>query len=205
MIAEFISNYVIAFISAVGYPGIFILMFLESTLIPIPSEAVMPFTGFLVAQGKMSLIALILVSGIASLAGSLFSYYIGYFGGEKFIRKYGKYFLLNQEHLDKSNEWFKKHGGKTIFFSRFVVGVRHVISVPAGASKMNLAKFSLFTFAGAAIWNIYLIFIGIILQENWKIILKYTQILDLIVLVLAIVLIVWFIAKRKTHNFVVKK
>jgi membrane protein DedA with SNARE-associated domain len=189
---ELIVDKITGIISLISYFGIFILMALESTAFPLPSELVMPFAGFLVAEGKMSFVAVILTSTLGSLAGSLLSYYIGYYGSYKFVKKFGKYFLLNREHLKKAEKWFSKHGKRTVFFSRFVPGVRHVISIPAGIGKMKLAKFSLFTILGAGIWNTVLLTAGFILEKNWKIVYSYSKYIDIILIFLVIAAIVYY-------------
>jgi membrane protein DedA with SNARE-associated domain len=195
MLAELIVNYVTAFISAVSYAGIFVLMFLESTMIPLPSELVMPFAGFLVALEQMNLWAAIIFATLGSLAGSLFGYWLGHRFSGRLVRKFGKYFLLNKEHLAKAQKYFKSHGNKTIFFSRFIPGIRHVISVPAGAGKMNLKKFSVLTVLGAGIWNTFLLYLGYILQKNWQTVYRYSGYVDMIVIAIIALLLVYYIYK----------
>jgi membrane protein DedA with SNARE-associated domain len=192
---DFIVNNITALISIIGYFGVFILMTLESTMIPIPSEAVMPFAGFLAASGGMSLIAVIAVSILASLTGSLISYWIGMNYGYRFVRKFGKYFLVDEAHLLKAEKWFKTNGGKTIFFSRFIPGIRHIISVPAGVGKMNIAKFSMFTVVGAGIWNSFLAILGFELGKNWIIVQGYTIYADIIVIFLAVIAIAYYLSR----------
>jgi len=200
---EQLINWVNSIILAIGYPGVMLLMFFESTMLPIPSEIVMPFAGYLVAQGKMNFFLIALLSGIASLAGSWTSYAIGYYGGIPLIKKWGHYALLDEARLKWTERWFRKHGEKTIFISRFIPVVRHLISLPAGIGKMNLFKFSIYTFAGAIIWNTILIYLGFYLGENYILIHKYSQVIDWIVavlIILAVIYYVWHVAslmKRK--------
>ena len=193
MAIEILVNFAVSVINALGLPGIFILMALESTAAPVPSEAVLPFAGFLVAQGKMELFAVILAATLGSIIGSLFSYYIGYFGGKPAVLKIGKYFLLNEKHLEQTEKFFAKHGGKTIFIARFVPVVRHLISIPAGIGKMQKRKFITLTLLGAGMWNSFLIWAGMMLESRWNEILKYSQILDYVVLAVLIVLVVKFL------------
>jgi membrane protein DedA with SNARE-associated domain len=195
MIAELIVNYVTAFISAVSYAGLFVLMFLESTMIPLPSELVMPFAGFLVALEQMNLWAVIIFATLGSLAGSLFGYWLGRRYSHGFVRKFGKYLLLEKEHLAKAQKYFKSHGNKTIFISRFIPGIRHVISIPAGVGKMNLKKFSVLTILGAGIWNTFLLYLGYILQKNWQIVYKYSGYVDMIIIVIIFLLLVYYVSK----------
>jgi len=201
---EKLIEWVNAVILAISYPGIMFFMFLESTMVPIPSEIIMPFAGYLAAQGKISFILVAVLSGIASLLGSWFSYAIGYYGGIPLIKRWGKYVLLDEQRLKWTEKFFKKHGQKTIFVSRFIPVVRHLISLPAGIGKMNLFKFSIYTFFGALIWNTILLWLGFYLGENYLLIHKYSSIIDWIVLGLifaAIVYYVWHVIsllKRKS-------
>ena len=198
---ESLITYITAFISAIGYPGLFFLMFLESTVIPLPSELVMPFAGFLVALGKMNAFAAILAALFGSLAGSLFAYYIGKNYGMRFVKKFGKYLFLDETHLQSAEKWFRKYGDKTILFSRFIPGIRHVISIPAGVGKMSLKKFCLFTAIGAGLWNSFLLLLGYILQKNWEVIYSYTEILDMVVIFFIIAFIVyWFYSSLKKNK-----
>ena len=197
MAIEILVNFAVSVINALGLPGIFVLMALESTAAPVPSEAVLPFAGFLVAQGKMELFAVILAATLGSIVGSLFSYYIGYFGGKPAVLKIGKYFLLNEKHLEHTEKFFAKHCGKTIFIARFVPVVRHLISIPAGIGKMQKRKFIALTAAGALIWNSFLIWAGMMLESRWNEILKYSQILDYVVLAVIAAVVIWYFTKAK--------
>jgi membrane protein DedA with SNARE-associated domain len=180
-ITEKIAALAVAFIAATGYSGVFVLMVLESMVFPVPSEAVMPFAGFLIVDGKMTWTGVIIASTFGSIVGSTISYYIGYYGGKPFIDKFGKYLLLNNHHLEISEHFFQKRGEITIFIARFVPVVRHLISIPAGFSKMNLFKFIIFTTVGAAIWNTFLTWVGFILRENWEEVMSYSHTIDLVI------------------------
>ena len=160
MIAEFLIAYITAIIHKIGYFGIFILMVLESMIAPVPSEAVMPFAGFLVYSGKFNLFLTILASSIGSIIGSLLSYYIGFYGGRPFVMKLGRYLFLEEAQLDFTINFFKKYGAITIFISRFIPVVRHLISIPAGVGRMGIKKFVFYTLAGATLWNSFLIYVG---------------------------------------------
>ncbi|MEK6923364.1 MAG: DedA family protein [Nanoarchaeota archaeon] len=182
MITEILIEYITQFISAIGYPGIFILMMLESMVAPVPAEAVMPFAGFLIADGKFTFANVMLISTLGSLVGSLISYYTGYFGGQILIRKFGKYIFLEEYHLDWTIRFFEKYGSSTILISRFIPVVRHLISIPAGYAKMKIIPFLIYTLIGAITWNGFLVYVGFKLGENWNIIEKYTSIVDIIVI-----------------------
>ncbi len=187
-------------ISEVGYWGIMILMALESMVAPVPSEAVMPFAGFLWYQDQMSWWPIIFYSTLGSIIGSLLSYYIGYYLGRPFIVKFGKYFLLNEHHLVWTEKFFEKYGSKTIFVSRFIPVVRHLISIPAGTSRMNIWKFSVYTIIGAGLWNAILTYAGYYLGSNWTKIGHYTEFLDWLVIAFIILGIIYFIVKNTKKN-----
>lgn len=189
-------------ISSLGYFGVFFLMVLESMIFPMPSELVMPFAGFLISSGDMTFLFVILSATIGSIVGSLLSYYIGKYGGYKFVSRYGKYFLLNEEHLKNTEKWFSKKGELTIFIGRFIPVVRHIISIPAGIGKMNLKRFLIYTAIGAGIWNSFLAYIGFVLGNNWESIQQYSDYLSWGVLAIIILFGVYFIFKeiKKRRN-----
>ncbi len=185
-IIELLVNFVIKVIDILGYPGIFLLMFLESCGIPVPSEAIMPFSGFLVAQGKMNFWLVVLVGTFGNLFGSLLAYYIGYKGGRPLIEKWGKYILISKHDLDVADTWFKKRGNFTVFIGRVLPVVRTYISFPAGISKMDIKKFSFYTFIGALPWCALFAWLGIKMGENWELIREKLHNFDLAILLLVI-------------------
>lgn len=191
-----IALFCINAISSLGYFGVSFLMVLESMIFPVPSELVMPFAGFLIAEGEMTFFWVIFSSIIGSLIGSLLSYYIGYKGGKRFLIKYGKYFLLDKEHLAKTEQWFSKKGELTILIGRFIPVVRHFISIPAGFGKMNIKRFILYTAIGAGIWNSFLMYIGFVLGNNWESISHYSDYLSWGVLIILALFLIYFVVKR---------
>ena len=174
---EFATHLIIQFIENTGYLGIFILMTLESALVPIPSEITMPFAGFLVQRGELNLAGVILTGAFANVFGSLIAYGLGYYLEEhiilKHLNKYGKYFLLNMKDYERSLNWLKKHGDAVAFFSRVLPAVRTFISLPAGLSEMNVFKFAIYTFLGSLIWSTFLTYIGVYFGENWHVLEPY--------------------------------
>jgi len=198
-------NLFVKIIETGSYTGIFFLMTLESMIAPVPSEAVMPFAGFLLFLNKMSLIPIIISSTLGSIFGSSISYYIGFFGGRPLIKKFGRYLLLNEEHLALTENFFNRFGAKTIFFSRFIPIVRHLISIPAGIGKMNLLKFIIYTAVGAGLWNSFLMYLGFYLGNNWSAIGKYSEIFDIILIVLAISFVVFYCYKRCRNRLKTKR
>ena len=182
-ITEWIANTAVAFIAATSYPGIFLLMVLESMVFPGPSESVMPFAGFLIVDGQFTFTGVIIASTLGSITGSLISYAIGFYGGRPFINKFGKFLLLDVHDLEITERFFSKSGELTIFIARFIPVIRHLISIPAGLGKMNLWKFILYTMIGAGLWNSFLTYVGFKLKANWQEVMKYSHTIDIVVVV----------------------
>ena len=194
------GQFMLSTISYFGYFGIFFLMVLESMVFPVPSEFVMPFAGFLASQGQFNIVLVIVFSSLGSIVGSLLSYYIGKRWGIKLILSYGKYVLVDIDDLKKTQEWFDKRGELTIFFSRLIPVVRHLISIVAGVGKMNAKKFSLYTIAGATIWNSFLAYLGYVLGQNWEKVSKYSEEIDIIVVIALLLGITYFIYRHITKR-----
>jgi len=178
MIEQF-AHYLVDLVFAWGYFGIFLLMAVESSFVPFPSEIVLIPAGYLAFSGKMD-IGLILLSGVlGSLVGALINYYLAFFMGRKFLEKYGNYFFISQETLKKMDNYFKNHGHISTFSGRLVPGVRQLISIPAGLAKMNMVEFLVFTFIGAGIWAGILVALGYFLGQNQALISEYLHQLTL--------------------------
>ena len=166
-------------ISTMSYPGIFFLMILESALIPIPSEIIMPFSGFLASTGKLSSVGVVLSGTFGNLVGSILTYYLGINVGRAFLIKYGRYAFFKKEHLELTENLFKRYGDKVSFVGRLLPGIRTYVSLPAGIGKTKFTKFVIYTFLGSIIWNSMLTYVGMKLGSNWKNIDKYSIYLDL--------------------------
>jgi membrane protein DedA with SNARE-associated domain len=198
-LTETITVYSRDLIAHTGYFGAAVLMALESMIAPVPSEAVMPFVGMNVVNGKMALAPALIFTSLGSLVGSLISYYLGYFGGKPLVLKVGKYFFLNEHHLDLTVAFFHRRGSITVFLSRFIPVVRHLISVPAGIGKMPLLSFCVYTVVGATLWNGGLLWAGYVWQSNVDKITPYYKFLDIVVVAVGILLVIaWFYMHRKT-------
>jgi membrane protein DedA with SNARE-associated domain len=195
-----IGSFALSTISYFGYAGIFFLMMLESMVVPVPSEFVMPFAGFLVEQGTLNFYLVILASTLGSITGSLIFYYIGKTGGHRLIEKYGKYVLVDHEDIKKTEEWFNKRGELTVFIARLVPVVRHLISLIAGIGRMNVKKFSLYTILGAAIWNAILTYLGVYLGQHWEEVSQYMEELDIVIVLLLLIGCVYFAYRHITRR-----
>ncbi len=168
----------------------------ESMFLPVPSEAVMPFAGFLVGEGTLSAVGVVLFATLGSLVGSLLSYVIGRFGGQPLVARFGKYILLDQEDLERTDRFFRRRGGLTVFVARFIPVVRHLISLPAGFAGMRILPFCLFTVAGAGLWNAFLTWCGYILRKNWPTVLRYSHVIDIVVVAALAGLLALFIVRH---------
>lgn len=201
-IVEFVSNSAISLIESLGYWGVFIGMTLESACIPIPSEIIMPFAGFAVFQGKMTLLGITLVGTLGNLLGSLIAYYVGLKGGRPLLERYGKYVLISHNKLNLADEWFDKYGNEAVLISRMLPVIRTFISLPAGIARMDLKRFIAYTFIGSLPWIFALGFIGVKLGSQWDVIRAYFHLLDIIVLIGLILFLAYLIYKynKKKHN-----
>lgn len=192
MIAELLSDYITQIISSIGYLGVFILMALESAALPVPSEVVMPFAGYLSYQGKFDLIFISIVGAAGCMTGSIASYIVGLKGGRPFLAKYGKYFFINHDHIDLAERWFLKYGDKAVFFSRLLPVMRTFISLPAGIGKYSLKKLCLFSFIGSLPWCFGLAYVGFKLGPYWKDIILFFDALDIVVVAVFILILIYF-------------
>lgn len=197
MVVLEIASFITQIIASSGYFGVFFLMILESAVMPIPSEIVMPFAGFLVSTGSFNIWYVVLAGTLGNLVGSLVAYFVGFYLGRGFIFRYGKYILLEKKYLLMTEKWFKHHGDKTVFFSRLLPVIRTVISLPAGIGRMNLGKFMSYTFLGSIPWNFALTYVGVILGKNWNLISQYSHAIDILLGILIVAFVVWFVLSHR--------
>lgn len=194
---EMLSGFIIHLIQSSGYLGIFLLMMLESALIPIPSEVTMPFAGYLVGRDELSFVFVVIIGALGNLVGSWIGYAFGYFLEETIIvtliKKYGKFILVTIDEYNHSLKWFNKFGDKIAFFSRILPVVRTFISLPAGLAEMNFWKFSIYTFLGSLIWSGVLTYIGVYLGSKWEAIAGFFHKFDLIIFALLILAVLLYI------------
>jgi membrane protein DedA with SNARE-associated domain len=203
-VLEAFSDWVQGIVRAGGYPVVFALIALESTLIPIPSELVMPFAGFMAWKGEFSLPVILVINSVGAVIGSGVCYWIGVVGGKPFLVNYGKYFLVRQHEIARTEAFFARHGKKTIFIARFLPVIRHVISVPAGIARMPLPGFFLQTFLGATLWGGTLILLGYYVGANWEALTSSLKRVDHVIgaiLVLALVALgIRFVVRRSRER-----
>ncbi len=187
-------------VAALGYPGVSVLMLLESCGIPFPSEVIMPFGGFLVAGGNFHFWLVVLSGTLGNVLGSCLAYAIGFYGGRPLLEKYGKYILISRHDLSRAEGWFARHGELTVLVGRLLPVIRTYISFPAGLTKMNFTKFTLYTFLGVLPWCILFTWLGVKLEGNWEYIHDKLHYLDYIVVAILLILAVFYFYKHRTKT-----
>ena len=192
-IIEILARFVIDTISASGYLGIVALMGIESACIPLPSEIIMPFSGYLVFRGDFELFRVALAGGFGCVVGSVPAYYLGLYGGRPLVERYGKYVLISHRDLDIADRWFERYGDWAIFFSRLLPVVRTFISFPAGVARMNFSRFVTYTFIGSFPWCLGLAYIGMKLGENWDTLGVYFHRFDIVIGILIALGVIYYI------------
>jgi membrane protein DedA with SNARE-associated domain len=192
--------FVISVISSIGYLGVMALMAIESACIPLPSEVIMPFSGYLVYTGQFNLWLVALAGAIGCNVGSAVAYEIGYYGGRPLVERYGSYILLSKNELDRTEHFFARFGDITVLISRMLPVVRTFIALPAGVARMPRLRFHLYTFIGSFPWCLGLAYLGMKAGENWKYLGKYFHQFDKIIGALILLAIIWFVWSRWQHR-----
>lgn len=180
-----------------GYTGLFIMTFIESTFIPIPSEITLIPAGYLAHAGEMDFIVVLIVSVVGTIAGSLFNYYLAKTLGRKFLVQYGKYMFMKPETLGKIDTFFANHGAISLFTGRLLPGIKHFISFPAGLAKVPLSTFIFFTGLGALVWCWCLIYLGYLLGENSQMVSFYLKQIKIYLLIFVLALVLVYIVYKK--------
>ncbi|WP_309114119.1 DedA family protein [Saccharothrix sp.] len=194
-------KWVIDLMESFGAPGAGLAIALENLFPPLPSEVFLPLAGFTASRGGMSLLAAILWTTAGSVAGALVLYYVGALLGRDRVRRIAeKMPLVKVSDVDKTEDWFRRHGRATVFFGRMVPIFRSLISIPAGVERMPLPTFLVFTAAGSAIWNTALILAGYALGENWHLVERYTGIASKVVVGVVVLAVVWFVVSRLVNR-----
>jgi len=182
-IVEYLAGFIISGINELGYFGVALMMCIESCNIPLPSEIIMPFSGFLVSQGRMNLWWAGVAGALGGTVGSQLGYAIGYIGGRPFVERYGKYFLITHHELEMADRWIARWGPSIAFFSRLLPVIRTFISTPLGIAKAPFWKFSIYTFVGSLPWCWALAYVGKVLGDNWRSVGKYFHRADIVVMI----------------------
>jgi membrane protein DedA with SNARE-associated domain len=190
---EIILEWIAEQVVAIGYPAILLLMVLEHLVLFVPSEVILPFFGYLVSIGHFNYFSAVFVATLGSILGSVIIYETSRAKGRAFIRTYGRYVLLDEKHLDWSEGWFLRFGEKAIFFSRLIPGVRQLISIPAGTTKMDRARFLGYTLAGSLLWNSLFIGLGWVLGKEWHRVGAYMQPIDILAIGIIVGIAAWLI------------
>jgi len=194
-------NQIIVLFDKIDYLGIFFLMVLESTFIPIPSELVIPPAAYLASQGKMNIFLIIIIGTVGSVAGALINYFLGYALGRPIIyklanHKYSKIFFINERKVKKSEDLMIKYGNISTFLGRLIPGVRHLISIPAGFARMNLKNFVIYTALGSGIWTTILTMFGYLFGANQELLNKYYREISIYTFVFCIIIITYIVYRK---------
>src|SRR5258705_2375892 len=206
MIAKIIgivSGFIVATISALGYSGVVLLMAIESACIPLPSEIIMPFSGYLVSKGEMNLWGVGIAGAVGCVLGSMVAYWVGMYGGRPFIEKNGRYVLLSRDDLNIADRWFAKHGEIIAIVSRVVPAIRTFIAFPAGVARMNLTRFIIYTFAGSLPWCLGLAYVGQKLGEKWNkddTLKIWFHRFDFLIRILVLLAVIWWVWRHIKHS-----
>jgi membrane protein DedA with SNARE-associated domain len=197
------ATFIIAVISSMGYGGVALLMAIESACIPLPSEIIMPFAGYLVSTGELSLIGVATAGAIGCNLGSIPAYALGQYGGRAAVVRYGRYVLMSGDDLDRAERFFARFGGLAVLIGRLLPVVRTFIAVPAGVARMNHWRFHIYTFVGSWPWCFVLAWLGMKLGENWRDDPTLSNILhrmDFVIVGVGVVAVAWFIWHRLKHR-----
>ncbi len=201
-ILEVLSGLIVAVISALGYFGVILLMAIESACVPLPSEIIMPFAGYLVSTGQMNFWLVGLAGAFGCVLGSMVAYWAGMYGGRPVVEKYGKYLLLSRHDLDMADRLFAKYGEAIVFTARLLPAIRTFIAFPAGVARMNVTRFIFYTFAGSLPWCLGLAYVGQKLGEKWnkdETLKTWFHRFDFLIGIIVLLLAVWWVWRHIKH------
>lgn len=197
---EQVSQAFLEFIDAWGYLAVVILMAMENACIPVPSELILGFAGYMVSAERMTFTGAMIAGMVGGMAGSIFAYVVGSTGGRKFVDKYGKYFFIKKSHVDLAQNWFDKYGIRAVFFSRMLPVVRTFISLPAGFARVNFKQFLFYTFAGSLPWTALILYAGLLLGDNWEYLLEIGHEFSIAFIVVSVIIIAWLYFRHKKKS-----
>ena len=198
-IIAILATWIMGVISTMGYGGVVLLMAIESACIPLPSEIIMPFAGFLVFKGEMVLWMVAVAGALGCVVGSIPAYYLGMYGGRPLVEKYGKWVLISHKDLKWADHAFEKHGDIIIFIGRLLPAVRTFIAFPAGVARMHMGKFILYTFVGSLIWCYILAFAGFKMGEHWESLKVYFHEFHYVIAGAGLIFVVWYLKRHFKH------
>lgn len=198
-IIAILATWIMGVISTMGYGGVVLLMAIESACIPLPSEIIMPFAGFLVFKGEMVLWMVAVAGALGCVVGSIPAYYLGMYGGRPLVEKYGKWVLISHKDLKWADHAFEKHGDIIIFIGRLLPAVRTFIAFPAGVARMHMGKFILYTFVGSLIWCYLLAFAGFKMGEHWESLKVYFHEFHYVIAGAGLIFVVWYLKRHFKH------
>lgn len=198
-IIAILATWIMGVISSIGYGGIVLLMAIESACIPLPSEIIMPFAGFLVFKGEMVLWGVALAGALGCVVGSIPAYYLGMYGGRPLVEKYGKWVLISHKDLKWADHAFEKHGEIIIFIGRLLPAVRTFIAFPAGIARMHMGKFIAYTFVGSLIWCYLLALAGVKAGENWESLKVYFHQFHYLIAGAGLIFVIWYLRRHFKH------
>ncbi|MEM4713953.1 MAG: DedA family protein [Candidatus Nanoarchaeia archaeon] len=191
---------IISIIERIGYLGLFLLSAGESCLLPIPSEVILPFAGYLVYKGVMNFWLAFLIALFGQIFGSILAYFLGFYGGRVFVLKYGKYFLVSKKRFEKIERWFQNYGHLSVFFGKLLPVIRTIIALPAGVMKMSFWKFLIYSFGGSLPWTLAFIYFGFVLGPTWDLIFKLIKNLKYAILIGIFLFLIYWIYKYRNEN-----
>lgn len=191
-----VALWIMGVISTLGYGGIVLLMAIESACIPLPSEIIMPFAGFLVFKGEMTLWGVAMAGAIGCVLGSIPAYYLGMYGGRPLVERYGKWVLISHHDIRLADHWFEKHGDIIIFIGRLLPAVRTFIAFPAGIARMHMGKFIAYTFVGSLIWCWLLAYAGMKTGEHWESLKVYFHQFHVVLVVAGVIFLIWYVRRH---------
>ena len=199
-----ISDWVTNIVETLGYVGVAALIALENVFPPLPSELILPLAGFETGRGTFNYFLMVIAATVGSVVGAIVLYYVAQIVGEHriraLIRRYGKWFQVTEQDLDRADDWFDRHGNLAVLVCRCVPLVRSVVSLPAGLRRMPMSQFLLYTAAGSAVWNAALIGAGWALGDNWEVVGTYVGYLQYVVIALVVLAVVWFLWRRLSQR-----
>ncbi|HHX58323.1 MAG TPA: DedA family protein [Candidatus Moranbacteria bacterium] len=199
-IIAFLAKFIVAGISKLGYLGVVLMMAIESACIPLPSEIIMPFSGYLVSTGRFTLWGVAVAGAFGCVVGSVVAYWIGYYGGRKAVEKYGRYLLISRRDLDMADRFFEKYGNWAVFISRLLPVIRTFISLPVGVARMKFWPFVVYTFLGSLPFCYFLAYVGKKMGDNWDTLGGYFHKFDVLIIFILFIGFVWYVRRHLKHR-----